>query len=126
MSTATNIVLECDDKLEDERIAIVAAEFVGTFLFHRHRGVIDCGDRFIIFGNDGYVNDLRSQREVESVLDKLSADSPIFGIDLEGCSWAIVVTDYSRSKFDEEDLDGMVWDAWMLACDEAMASKAQV
>jgi hypothetical protein len=126
MSAASDIFLECDDKLEDARIAIVAAEFVGAFLFHRHRGVIDCNDRFIIFGNDGYTNDPRSQREAEIVLHRLPEDNPVLGIDVEGCSWAIVVTDYSRTKFDEEDLDRMVWDAWMQACDEAMANKAQV
>jgi hypothetical protein len=126
MSTASDILLESTEKLDDERLAIVAAEFVGAFLFHRHRGVIDCGDRLIIFGNDGYENDTRSQREVEIVLDSMSEDDPILGIDAEGCSWAIVFTDYSRKKFDEEELNRMVWDAWMLACDEALESKTQV
>lgn len=88
--------------------------------------VIDCDDRLIVYGNDGYEHDARSRRECEIVLESLSMHKPVMGVDDEGCSWAVVVTDYSRSKFDEDELNELVWNAWMIACDDALAAELKV
>jgi Fe-S-cluster containining protein len=39
---------------EATSMASVGAEFVGKLLFPVHRGVLDCRDHFVIFGNDGH------------------------------------------------------------------------
>jgi hypothetical protein len=39
--------------------ARAAAEFAGRCQFHRHRGVLDCDDKVVLFGNDGYDFDAR-------------------------------------------------------------------
>jgi hypothetical protein len=114
--------LEFEEDLDEECIGKVAAAFVETFLLHRHRGVIDCDDRLIVYGDDGYQHDARSRREVEIVMESLSKHKPVMGLDDEGYSWAVVVTDYSRTKFDKEELTKMVMNAWMVACDEALAA----
>lgn len=126
MSSAENYSLDFEESMDEEVIGKVAAAFVGTFLMHRHRGVIDCDDRMIVYGNDGYQHDKRSQREVQIVMEHLSEDKPLLGVDEEGCSWAVVVTDYTRSKFDEEEMNELVWNAWMIACDEALEAKLKV
>jgi hypothetical protein len=113
------IDLEFDEAAYAAKMAKVAAEFTGTFLMTQHRGVLDCGDHFVVFGNDGYSDDPRSQREAAIVLEHFKSDSPVLGVCEEGYSWAIVVTDYSRPTFDAERLRKIVWDAWMVACDEA-------
>ena len=38
----------------------------------------------------------------------------------------MVVTDYSRTKFDKEELTKMVMNAWMVACDEALDVEVMV
>lgn len=115
-----------DPEAESSRMATTAAEFAGQFLMPQHRGVIDCDDRFVLFGNDGYECDTRSQREVEIVLDQLSAHEPVLGINEDGVTWAVVLTDFTRTKFDEEELRQMVWDAWMVACDEHCDEETEV
>jgi hypothetical protein len=103
---------------EAESMASLGAEFVGQFLMSQHRGVLDCGDHFLIFGNDGYTNDPRSHREAEIVLQHFKEDSPTLGFNEGGYSWAIVLTDYQRSRFDRKKLEKLVWDAWATACAE--------
>lgn len=111
--------IEFDEAAYAVQMARVAADFTGTFLMSQHRGVLDCGDHFVIFGNDGYTDDPRSRREAEIVLEYLKDDSPVLGVSDDGYAWAIVVTDYQRPTFDSERLRKVVWDAWMSACDEA-------
>ena len=41
-------------------VAAKAAEFFGSCLMHQHRGVWDCGDKIVVFGNDGYRTDPES------------------------------------------------------------------
>jgi hypothetical protein len=96
--------------------AVMAAEFTGSFLIHRQRGVFRCEDRLVLFGNDGYSDDICSRREVEILLEKLANHQPVLGINEDGYAWAIVLTD---NGFDEDELRDIVWDAWMIACDEA-------
>lgn len=99
--------------------AVIAADFAETFLMHLHRGVIYCGDRFVIFGNDGYKNSNRSRHEAELVMKALADHEPMFGVSHEGCTWSIVLTDYTRELFDECDLEELVWDAWQQVMEEA-------
>lgn len=109
---------ECDEVAAVQRQANIAAEFAGNFLMNRHRGVIDCGDHFVVFGNDGYKNDPRSRREAELVMEALGDGTPVLGVSDEGYTWAVVVTEYQRPTFDPDRLEKAVWNAWMLACDE--------
>jgi hypothetical protein len=111
--------IEFDEEAAVKHGAHVAAEFASCFLMNQHRGVVDCGDHFVIYGNDGYKNDPRSRREAEMVVEELADGNPVLGVSDEGYTWAVVVTDYRRPTFDPERLAKMVWNAWMLACDEA-------
>jgi hypothetical protein len=120
-----DIEIEVDEVADNQRQANIAAEFAGSFLMHRHRGVIDCGDQFVIYGNDGYSIDARSRREAELVVEELADGNPVLGISDEGYTWAVVVTDYQRPTFDPERLNKMVWNAWMLACDEIENKEAE-
>jgi len=104
-----------DPDCDSPEWAVMAAEFTGSFLIHRQRGVFRCEDRFILFGNDGYHYDPCSLREVEILLEKLADQQPVLGINEDGYAWAIVLEDSG----DEEELRKIVWDAWMIACDEA-------
>lgn len=117
-------------KIENEHVdrhdadAVIAADFAGTFLMHLHRGVINCGDRFVIFGNDGYKNSNRSRHESELVMKALADHEPTFGVSHEGYTWAIVLTDYTRELFDECDLEEVVVDAWRQVMGEAEEERA--
>lgn len=126
MSDSEKYSLEFEEDMDEACIGMVAAEFVGTLLMHIHRGVIDCDKRLIVYGNDGYEHDARSRREVEIVLESLSEHNPVLAVDDEGYSWVVVVTDYTRTKFDKDELNEIVRNAWMVACDEALAAKLKV
>jgi hypothetical protein len=114
MDVAINRV---DDK------ARAAAEFVGHCLFHRHRGAFDCGDKVVLFGNDGYDVDARSRKEVELVrsgLEAMGVEAAGFGTgfseDGGNWSWAIVVENYGRKPISIRALDALVRKAWHQAC----------
>src|SRR4051794_28801004 len=95
--------------------ATVAANFVGTFLMRQHRGVLDCGDALIVFGNDGYRNDRRSQEEVALLRNRLPAldlREAGFGVDDgDGYAWALVLDNYQRLDAINE-LEDAVRAAW--------------
>jgi hypothetical protein len=99
--------------------AKIAANFVREFLFHRHRGVLSCGDRFIVFGNDGYVKDQRSQQQVSYLRDRLKAldlyESGFSADDQEGYSWALLINNYQGLEA-EAELEAAVWEGWQRAC----------
>ncbi|WP_397569067.1 hypothetical protein [Schlesneria sp. T3-172] len=80
--------------------ATIAANYVGKFHMTQHRGVLPVDDGMIVFGNDGYSNDERSQREVSMVRDRLKPfelSEPEFAVSDDGYSWALV---YSLSSID--------------------------
>lgn len=104
---------------EERPVADLAADFAEAFLMHKHRGVINCDDYYILFGNDGYASDSRSRREAEIVQEDLAGHKPQLGQSFNGSTWAIVLSDYSRTEYEEEELNRLVWDAWMEACEEA-------
>ena len=97
--------------------ADIAADFANKFLMHRHRGVINCDSYFVIFGNDGYSSDQRSRIESSEVWRKLRHHDPVSGMSSDGVTWSLVLTDHSRSLFDEDELNQLVWDTWMEVCD---------
>lgn len=111
----TSNVDQTDDWIT--RRAATAAEFAKEFLFKQHRGVIDCDDHFVVFGNDGY-DDPRSRREAELVIEALHDAKPVLGVSADGYTWAVVVTDYQRPTFDPERLSRIVRKAWETACNE--------
>lgn len=97
--------------------ADIAADFANEFLMHRHRGVINCDSYFIIFGNDGWETDQRSRKEMADVWGKLRQHEPEGGWSNDKTTWALVLTDHSRSLFVEGELNQLVWDTWMEVCD---------
>ena len=97
--------------------ADIAADFATEFLMPCHRGVIDCGDYFIIFGNDGYASDQRSRIEFSEVWGKLREFEPESGISDDGYSWALVLCDYTQKLFDKEKLEKLVWTTWWEVCE---------
>lgn len=98
--------------------ADIAADFANRFLMHRHRGVINCDSYYVIFGNDGWEADQRSRKEMADVCGKLRQYEPESGWSSDKMTWALVLTDHTRSSFDEEELDQIVWDAWMEVCEQ--------
>jgi hypothetical protein len=111
-----------------DEAAKAAAEFVGRCLFHRHRGVLDCGDKVVLFGNDGYDSDARSRKEAELVrsgLEAMGLKAHGFGTgypDEDGNgSWAVVVENYSGQPMNIPALEALVRQAWDQACDLEVA-----
>ncbi len=113
-----------------DEAAKAAAEFVGHCLFHRHRGVLDCNDKAVLFGNDGYDLDPRSRKEVELVRSGLKA----MGLEAHGFgtgystdggkgSWAIVVENDDRTPMNIPALEALVRKAWDQACDLKVAGQ---
>jgi hypothetical protein len=102
----------------DIQSANAAAEYAGQCLFHIHRGILDCGDKKILYGNDGYEEDPRVRKEVELVTAKLNAlghGEPIFGKGKDGYSWSLVLLDYGRAIQDVEPLYKTLEEAWVEA-----------
>lgn len=98
--------------------AKLAANFVGEFLMHRHRGVLDFHDKIIVFGNDGHSKDERSQHEAEIVRNAAKAkglESAFAVDDRDGYSWALVIENYGRQSL-AEPFHKIVIHAWAKAC----------
>jgi hypothetical protein len=106
--------------------ADIAADFANEFLMHRHRGVINCDSYYVIFGNDGWETDQRSRKEMADVWGKLRQYEPEGGWSNDKTTWALVLTDHSRSLFDEGELNQLVWDTWMEVCDNFEAERPSV
>lgn len=106
---------------EEASEAVKAAEFANTFLLHRHRGVINCDSYYVIFGNDGYSTNQASRVEAADVWGALRQHEMHFGLSNDGTTWAIVLTDHSRTLFDEDALVSLLWNTWMTVCDQFSA-----
>ena len=101
--------------------AEVAANYAQTFLMRSHRGVYECEDHIIIFGNDAYTNDARSQREVELMQVALPAHGITeseFGVSNDGISWAIVAD--NQDGIDLRELEFELWGCWFGACEAGL------
>ncbi len=84
------------------------------------RGVVMFGQLKALYGNDGYRQDERVQREVEllrkRLLDLLMQDKVTgssFGLSDCGSSWVFVLHDCTASIV---ELSEMVMEAWLEAC----------
>lgn len=100
------------------KTAKAAANYVNKCLFHRHRGVIDCDDKFVIFGNDGY-EDSRCQEQVDlmrQVLAENGLERSEFGVNDGGYSWAFVVFNYEQKPIDIRTLEQQLWECRQQAC----------
>ena len=103
-------------------MAKAAANYVSRCLFHVHRGMLDCGDKIILFGNDGAAKDERARNEIDFIREAL----PSYKInghflatsDGEAYSWAILILNYDRAIKDgtKAKLERLVWESWKLAC----------
>ncbi|WP_145085520.1 hypothetical protein [Anatilimnocola aggregata] len=73
----------------------------------------------ILYGNDGYEKDQRSQEEVE-LIKRYLADRKLevseFGQSTEGFSWAIVVSNRQRNRISTNTLEKRLWECWQQAC----------
>jgi hypothetical protein len=99
--------------------ARAAAEFAGHCLCHRHRGVLDCQDRVVVYGVDGYETDERSREQVDlfrRVLVECGLEESEFSTGFEGSSWAIVVNNFRREEIDTDELNRRLWECWEQAC----------
>lgn len=107
--------------------AKAAAEFVHECMFPSRRGVLDCWDTFIVFGNDGYDLGGPPKREAEMVeeyLGTLGFQAAEFGVSSNGYSWAMVVDNYYHQPIDLGKLRKILATCWDKACEEAKAAKA--
>lgn len=113
-----DIELEEQAESPDHTPAEIAAEFASRFLMHRHRGVINCDSYYVIFGNDGFSEDHRSRKESHDLMRRFRGHDLKFGLSGDRHTWAIVLTDHTKTLYQEEELDHIVWDVWMEVCDE--------
>jgi hypothetical protein len=96
--------------------ATAAANFAFAEMFEAHRGAIPWRDLgvSVAFGNDGYTQDERSQRDVVVLRDLLAGVGLVelgFGTDPEdGYTWALLV-----QTADHELLNELVWTAFGIA-----------
>jgi hypothetical protein len=83
--------------------------------YSSHRGAYSITrSQSIIYGNDSFTECNRAKKEVALVVATLnSLGIPIlgFGLDSEGCSWAMRV-----KSTDEDFLRLVVWNAWFEVC----------
>lgn len=113
--------------------AVTAADYIRAFHYPIHRGVFEIDLGFIVFGNDGYSDDNRTKREVQIVRERLKSlglPEPDFGIDsTDGCSWGLVFFPVKEFRLSPpefrrliEAANEIVWEAWGVACDDALDS----
>lgn len=71
----------------------------------------DCGS--------GHKFDVASVFHTEHEPRRQSALRTVQGVVVgDKTTWALVLTDHTRSSFNEEELNQLVWDTWMEVCDE--------
>jgi hypothetical protein len=105
--------------------AVAAAEFFQACDFHHHRGVHDCGDKIVVFGNRGYRDCPGTVREVQLIrehLEKIGLLHNEFGITADGYSWAIVALNYQRLPVNIDELRKKLWEIWSAVADEFVPS----
>jgi hypothetical protein len=95
--------------------AKAAAEFVQSCMFHYSRGALDCGDKIVVFGNDGYDPNSIIHAEVELVqehLEKLGLSRKEFGTSTDGYSWAVVAMNYDGLPIDIHEVEQKLHKIW--------------
>ncbi|TWT55472.1 hypothetical protein KOR42_28580 [Thalassoglobus neptunius] len=125
----------CLERLQAEHGSDATSEMMALLVneenFSAHRGAEEIDDgpddsyECIVFGNDGFQEDVRSRKEVARLmmrLDQLGIPILGFGVEPEGYSWAMRV-----ECDDEELLDLIVWDIWFdITCPEANPVKEEL
>jgi len=106
--------------------AETVANYVHRLLTHIHRDVYRCDKQIILYGNDAFRNDPRSQREVELIRASLSAYGITeyeFGLSDDGLTWAILAEDCPDEAVDIDELHNELWSCWFAACEESAAGR---
>ena len=88
--------------------AVAAAIFASKCHHHRHRGVINCGDKVVIYGT-------RTEAELLPLLDRIKALEYKTSSARLDHSWAIVVYCYEFQPVPPdliEDFEAMLWEVW--------------
>ncbi len=94
--------------------AVVMAQYAGKEMFEAHRGAMPWKELgvSVVFGNDGYSQDVRAKQEVEfvrSYCERAGIAVLGFGVDPDdGYSWAMLV-----KSADHESLIPVAWSGWM-------------
>jgi len=82
-------------KIELNKTAKRMAQYANESLMSQHRGLMPTGsDMYVLFGNDGFRTDIRSQMEAKAVSEAAQAEGcPVSDIqtDKSGLTWAIAV-----------------------------------
>ena len=112
----------CEVATRREHVATLAAEaavaYVYQCLFHRHRGLIHCDDKFIVFSNRRPESDRLNRKEIALVRDVLRKDKvPPDGFATNGNSWAMVILDYERI-IDLAFVEAKLWECWTQLCED--------
>ena len=89
-------------------------------LFHCHRGSYLSRRACVIYGNDGFSTEVRSQREAVRValeIEAMGHEVEGFGVSEDGYSWALVVrfahgTPKSERGYVDWRLNSVVGDVW--------------
>lgn len=89
-------------------MAKAAAECAAECLSHVHKGVINCGDKIVVFAN-GEWPDLPER--IRQFLRESGIAEPVeFSQDTSGESWAIVAANYRRHPIDLDKLNELLWE----------------
>lgn len=89
------------------QMAQAALGFATNCLMHNHRGVINCGDKVIVYSNGSdispesfieYLHRLGFNEQMEIAFDKAQATY-----------WAIVATNYQRKPISCDEINVMLW-----------------
>lgn len=100
--------------------AQLLSEIISQELGEAHRGAFPYGDSgvVVVFGNDCFVADPRSQRSVDAVRDRVSqldATEMNFAVSRDGVTWVLVVIVPDALDVQEaaRALEDAAWDGWM-------------
>ena len=96
----------------NQRDADSAAAFFGNCMNHVHRGLFDCGDKIVFYGNDGYANGASVEVDfLKAKLLTLGISNAVVGLASGGYSWALIVYNYQRVPYHLATLEQMLWDS---------------
>lgn len=123
-ATETAALNRLQAKFTDDEDTIAWAEYINQHHSDNHRGASENDDSFdeignvchecLVFGNDCFETDSRSQIEVALLalkFDELGIEITGFGIDPTGQTWVM-----KALHEDQQLLKLLVWNAWFEAC----------
>jgi hypothetical protein len=97
------------------------AAYAYSNLFRYHRGSYLSRGTCVIYGNDGFSTDVRSQREAVRVakqIEEMGYEIEGFGLAGEGYTWALTIrfepgTGREEREYVDSSLNSLVSDVWM-------------